>query len=195
MRSLSKFRIPIFLSLFIVIILCLYFIFSGSDPKNTSSSKTPESSEEQFSFTETTTNDPNFTEEAPESDLDKNFTDSFVLIELVGFPFLSKTREIFENLGENIFSPDLNQTEKTKSFHEKLEYLENKKSFTGLNNFEEEEYLILQLRKKKDLREILYKTFEKLKEELSETRRKEFRMELESLDRSISELSQKSGNH
>lgn len=194
MRSLSKFRIPIYLSIFTAIILCLCFIFSGSDPKSNFSSKTPEPSEEQFSFTETM-NDPSFTEEDLESALDKNFTDSFVLTELVGFPFLFKTREIFENLGQNIFSPDLNQTEKTKSFHEKLEYLENKKSFTGLNTFEEEEYLILQLRKKKDLREILYKTFEKLKEELSETRRKEFRMELESLDRSISELSQKSGNH
>ncbi|MGJ4788029.1 hypothetical protein [Leptospira koniambonensis] len=193
MRSLSKSQILIFLSLFTVIILCLYFMLSGYDPEPSFSLKTSRRSEDQAGFVETF-NDSNFTEETTDSDIDENFTDSFVLTELVGFPFLSKTIEIFENLGENIFRPDPDQTEKSKSFHEKLEYLENKRSFTGLNVFEEEEYLSLQLRKKKDLREILNKTFEKLKEELSETRKKEFRMELESLDRSISELSQKSGN-
>ncbi|TGL33841.1 hypothetical protein EHQ52_04735 [Leptospira koniambonensis] len=193
MRSLSKSQILIFLSLFTVIILCLYFMLSGYDPEPSFSSKTSRRSEDQASFVETF-NDSNFTEETTDSDIDENFADSFVLTELVGFPFLSKTIEIFENLGENIFRPDPDQTEKSKSFHEKLEYLESKRSFAGLNTFEEEEYLSLQLRKKKDLREILNKTFEKLKEELSETRKKEFRMELESLDRSISELSQKSGN-
>ncbi|TGK09739.1 hypothetical protein EHO58_05020 [Leptospira selangorensis] len=193
MRSLSKFRILIFLFPFTTIVFCFYFMFSGSDPKVSFTAHTSKSIEEQVSFAETL-NDPLFTEEISENNSDKNFTDSFVLTELVGFPFLSKTMEIFENLGENIFRPNLNQTEKSKSFHEKLEYLENKKSFAGLDKFEEEEYILLQLRKKKDLREILYKTFEKLKEELSETRKKEFRMELESLDRSISELSKKSGN-
>lgn len=194
MRSLSKSQILIFLFFTTVLIFCFYFVFSGSDPEIPFISKTLESSKEHLSFAETS-NDLSFTEEVSEPDPDKNFTDSFVLIELVNFPFLSKTREVFENLGENIFRPDPNQIDKTKSFHEKLEYLENKRSFTGLSIFEEEEFTLLQLRKKKDLREILNKTFEKLKEELSETRRKEFQTELESLDRSISELSKKTGNH
>ncbi|TGM99532.1 hypothetical protein [Leptospira dzoumogneensis] len=194
MRSLSKSQILIFLFFITVLIFCFYFVFSGSDPEIPFISKTLESSKEHLSFAETS-NDLSFTEEVSEPDPEKNFTDSFVLIELVNFPFLSKTREVFENLGENIFRPDPNQTDKTKSFHEKLEYLENKRSFTGLSIFEEEEFTLLQLRKKKDLREILNKTFEKLKEELSETRRKEFQTELESLDRSISELSKKTGNH
>ncbi|GBF40261.1 OmpH family outer membrane protein [Leptospira johnsonii] len=194
MRSLSKFRLSIFSFLFTSVIFCFYFIFSGSDPELSTTAKAHEPAEEPLSFAESFTGSI-FSEETSEPDLDKNFTDSFILVELAGFPFLSKTKEIFENLGENIFRPGLDQTEKAKSFHEKLEYLENKRSFAGLNTFEEEDYVLLQLRKKKDLREILNKTFEKLKEELSETRRKEFRTELESLDRSISELSKKSGNH
>ncbi|PKA15798.1 hypothetical protein [Leptospira haakeii] len=193
MRSTSKFRVLIFLFLFAAIVFCFYFIFSESDPDSSFNSKVREPSEEQFSFAETL-DDSFLAEEIPENSSDKDFSDDFVLTELVGFPFLSKTREIFENLGRNIFRPDPNHAEMVKSFHEKLEYLENKRSFTGLNTFEEEEYILLQLRKKKDLREILYKTFEKLKEELSETRKKEFRTELESLDRSISELSKKNGN-
>ncbi|PJZ77513.1 OmpH family outer membrane protein [Leptospira neocaledonica] len=194
MRSLSKFRILIFSIPFIIVIFYFYFLPSESDPEILTTSKTWTETEEYLNFTETS-NESILSEETSESDLDKNFTNSFVLISLVDFPFLSKTREIFENLGENIFSPSPDQSEKAKSFYEKLEYLENKRSFTGLNTFEEEEYILLQLRKKKDLREILNKTFEKLKEELSETRRKEFRTELESLDRSISELSRKNGKY
>lgn len=193
MRSASKFRVLIFLFLLTAIVFCFYFLFSESAPKTSFTANTYESSDKQVSFAETL-NDPLFTEEISENNPDKNFSDSFVLTGLVGFPFLSKTKEIFENLGENIFRPNPDQTEKSKFFHEKLEYLENKRSFAGLDKFEEEEYILLQLRKKKDLREILYKTFEKLKEELSETRKKEFLTELESLDRSISELSKKNGN-
>ncbi|EMK01394.1 hypothetical protein AB3N61_02825 [Leptospira sp. WS58.C1] len=194
MKPRSKFRFLIFLFLFTAIIFCFYFLSSGSDPEGPAASKTHLSEQEPFSFAEMSTGSIHL-EETSDLDPDKNSNDSFILVELVGFPFLSKTKEIFENLGENIFRPDPDLTEKAKVFQEKLEYLDNKRSFTGLNTFEEEEYILLQLRKKKDLREILNITFEKLKEELSETRRKEFQTELESLDLSISELSKKIGNH
>ncbi|TGL60562.1 hypothetical protein [Leptospira sarikeiensis] len=193
MRSLFKIPFLPFVLFFPAIIIATYLLFfqSGSDP-----TETFQPIEEEVRENEWVDERSKF-EFREEEDLDspkrENFlSNSLLLTQLSGFPFLFKTKEIFDTLGENIFRPDHHSATQSKSFHEKLEYLENKKSFTGLDPLEEEEFILVQLRKKKDLREILNKTFEKFKEELSATQRKEFLTELQSLDRSILELSQKS---
>ncbi|EQA43812.1 hypothetical protein LEP1GSC050_1850 [Leptospira broomii serovar Hurstbridge str. 5399] len=113
---------------------------------------------------------------------------------LVKIPFahlsLSGMRD---NLEDNIFkpNPDPTRIEEIKSFHEKLDYLEGKERAVGLTLFEEEEFISLQLKKKKDLREVLKNSYEQFKEGLSEEQRKEFNLQIQSIDDSILKLSNK----
>ncbi len=120
------------------------------------------------------------------------FSEKISLSEFTQFPFFTRGIELFENLKGNIFRPDADpeNINKAKYFHETLEYLEGKQSLLGLSPLEKEELVILQLRKKKDLREVLNNTYEKFKEELSAEQKREFSIELQSLDDSIRKLSQ-----
>lgn len=106
------------------------------------------------------------------------------------FPLLQRTSDLFSSLKENVNLPGFGS--EAKAFHEKLEYLEGKESLSVLDRFEKEELVLLRLRKKKDLKQILGSVLEKFKEELSTEQRKEFESELRNLDLEIRSLSKES---
>ncbi|EPG76242.1 hypothetical protein LEP1GSC058_1381 [Leptospira fainei serovar Hurstbridge str. BUT 6] len=113
---------------------------------------------------------------------------------LVKIPFTHLSLSgMWDNLEDNIFKPDSNPTriEAIRSFHEKLDYLEGKEKSIGLTVFEQDEFISLQLKKKKDLREVLKKSYEQFKEGLSEEQKKDFNLQLQSIDDSILKLSNK----
>lgn len=112
--------------------------------------------------------------------------------ESTNFGLFTSAATLLSDLRQNVFFAEEDSALQAKAFHETIEYLEGKESLLGLDPFEREELVRLQLRKKKDLKEILSGTYEKFKDELTVERRKEFLSELQSLDHSIQVLSQES---
>ncbi|MDF3819667.1 hypothetical protein P3G55_07140 [Leptospira sp. 96542] len=121
----------------------------------------------------------------------QEFSDEMLLIpSILDSPFQIWIVEAYESLKNNYLTPNPNQNhlELVKTFHNRLDFLKEKTKLEGLSLTEKEELRVLQLRKQKDLREVMAFTLEKYNGRFSPEQRKSFESELESLDQSIHSL-------